>query len=96
MPVSLATTQVVIDAGWLVLIAAAIPIAVYLVRRRDAQSSTVTESKVLTDKTVDNVKELWEKRDDLRDDVAALRERLADLEGAHRAKGCFPPRPPAE
>lgn len=83
---SLAATQIVIDAGWLMLIAAAIPVAIYMVRRRDAQSSAATESKVLTDKTVDNVKDLWEKRDDLKKDIAALRERVARIEGAHEAE----------
>ena len=70
----------------LVLLGAAIPVAVYMVRRRDTQSSTVTESKVLTDKPVENIKELWEKRDDLREDVADLRERVARIEGAREAE----------
>lgn len=80
----------------LALIALAMPVLVYFMARRASQSSTVTKSEVLTDKTVDNVKELWEKRDDLRDDVAALRERLARIEGAHLAKGCFPNLPPTK
>ncbi|MDK1020051.1 MAG: hypothetical protein QGD90_00245 [Candidatus Hydrogenedentes bacterium] len=75
-----------IPVEWIVLIGFAIPVAIFMVRRRDAQSSTLTESKVLTDKTVDNVKELWEKRDDLRDDMADVRERLARIEGAHDAE----------
>ncbi len=85
-----------IPAEWLVIIAPAIAIVLYVWARRAAQASVVTESKVLTAKTVENIKDLWEKRDDLRDDVAKLRERLAYLEGAHAAKGCFPPRPPAK
>lgn len=84
-----------IPVEWIVLIGAAIPVAIFMVRRRDAQSSTLTESKVLTDKTVDNVKELWEKRDDLRDDMADVRERLARIEGAHDAEQRLQKSPPA-
>ena len=94
MLVSLAATQIVIEAWWLVLIPAAISITIYVWNRRASQASVVTESKVLTVETVANIKDLWEKRDDLKKDVTALRERLAYLEGAHAAKGCFPTHSP--
>ena len=94
MPASLAATQIVIEAWWLILIPPAIAIVLYVWGRRASQSSIVTKSEVLTVETVANIKDLWEKRDDLKKDITDLRERLAYLEGAHHAKGCFPPRPP--
>jgi len=75
-----------IPVEWLALLGAAIPIAVYMVRRRDSRSSTVTESRVLTEKSVRNIEELWDKRDDQREDIADIRERLARIEGAHEAE----------
>ena len=76
-----------IPAEWLAILAVAVPVAIYLSRRRDAQSSTVTRSEILTEKSVKNIEEQWTKLDD-------IKSRLAYLEGAHAAKGCFPSRPP--
>ena len=75
-----------VPAELLVLIGLAIPVAIYLMRRRDSQASTLTESKVLTAKSVRNIEELWDKRDDQREDIADVRERLARIEGAHEAE----------
>lgn len=85
MPASLAATQMVISAEWVVILVAIVSVVVYIV--------TI---KVLTVKSVKNIEELWDKRDDLKKEITALRERVSDLEGAHRAKGCFVPRPPAK
>ncbi len=85
-----------IPGEWLVVLTIVAPFLVYVIARRDRQSSTLTKSEVLTDKTVDNIKDLWEKRDDLKSDMSDLSERLSYLEGAHAAKGCFQPRPPAK
>lgn len=46
----------------------------------------VVTVKVLTDRSVKNIEEQWAKLDD-------IKSRLAYLEGAHAAKGCFPSRP---
>lgn len=95
MLASLAVT-VSIPGEWLVILPVAATILVYVWGRRAAQSSTVTKSEVLTDKSVDNIKDLWDKRDDLKKEVADLRERQAYIEGVHVGKGCMTPRPPAE
>jgi hypothetical protein len=74
---------VVIDVPgeWLAILAAAIPIAIYLVRRRDAHASIVAKSEILAEKSVRNIEELWEKRDDLRDRIQANAVDIAYLKG---------------
>ena len=75
-----------VPAELLVLIGLAIPVAIYMVRRRNTQAAQATESHVLTEKSVRNIEELWEKRDSQREDIADVRERLARIEGAHEAE----------
>jgi hypothetical protein len=70
-----------IPGEWLAILAVLVPVAIYLVRRRDSQSCTLTESRILTEKSVRNIEELWDKRDKLTDQIAANRERIAYLEG---------------
>lgn len=82
---SSAAVMVSISAEWVVILVAIVSVVVYIV--------TI---KVLTVKSVKNIEELWDKRDDLKKDITKLRERVTYLEGAHAAKGCFPPCPPAK
>ena len=84
----LSRLAVVVDipGAWLAFLAVLVPVAIYLVRRRDAQSCMTTESRVLTEKSVRNIEELWEKRDDLRNRIQANAERLSRIEGAREAE----------
>ena len=74
-----------ISTEWLGLLVVLGPVVVYVV--------TV---KVLTDRSVKNIEEQWTKLDDIKDRIGTLDSRIARIEGAHAAKGCFPPRPPAK
>lgn len=96
MLASLAATQIVIDAGWLLMIAAAIPVAIYIWRRRASQSCTVTESRILTEKSVKNIEEQWTKIDDVKDRIHANAVDIAYLKGVHDTEQRLQPRPPAE
>ena len=75
-----------IPGEWLVLLPVAATVLVYLWGRRAAQSSVLTESRVLTEKSVRNIEELWEKRDAMRDKIEDNRVDIAYLKGVREGE----------
>lgn len=75
-----------IPTEWLAILAVAAPVAIYVWSRRASQSCTVTESRVLAEKSVRNIEELWEKRDSMRNRIEDNRVRIARIEGAREAE----------